>query len=323
MLELSVLLPTLILPGLALLAFYGYFHVIYSYWKKRGVSTPAPLAPFGNFGKSLFFTNPGFQIDQFYNDFKGEKFAGLYSFNRPTLLLMDPELIKDVMVKDFSRFYGRGFPSNEDIEPLQGHLFALSGAKWRNLRIKLTPTFTSGKMRMMFPTLVDTGKHLQEYLQKPASKSEVIEIKDILARYSTDIISSCAFGIKCNSLENPDAEFRVWGRKIFQPTAKGRILGILNFLIPSFTKMFKVNIFPTDVSKYFRAMVKDTVEYREANNIQRKDFMQLMIQLKNKTLGLEEDDPLLKAPTEEINGLASSAPFGKYRKLLFFISLPV
>ena len=69
---------------------------------------------------------------------------------------------------------------------------------------------------------------------------------------------------------------------------------------------------PEDVSFYFRKMVKDTVEYRETNNVHRNDFMQLLIQMKNKTLGAVEEDPLLKMPNDESNGLRSNAPFGEY-----------
>ncbi|KAJ9577526.1 hypothetical protein L9F63_005899 [Diploptera punctata] len=305
----SLLLQVLILPGLALLACYAYYSVVYSYWKKRGVKHPKPIAPFGNFAKGIFYSNPSVIANNLYKELDGEKYGGLYSFNKPILMLRDPELIKEVMVKDFGRFYGRGIAPNEDIEPLQGHLFALSGSKWRNLRVKLTPTFTSGKMKMMFPTMVQTGKELQEYLKTPAGKQEVLEVKDLLARYSTDIIASCAFGIKCNCLKEPNAEFRVWGRKLFQLSLKSRALRFINLLMPSLMRIFKVSLFPQDVSKYFRGMVKDTVEYREANNIHRNDFMQLMIQLKNKTLGIEEDDPLIKMPIKEINGLKSNEPF--------------
>jgi hypothetical protein len=45
--------------------------------------------------------------------------------------------------------------------------------------------------------------------------------------------------------------------------------------------VLKLNVFDPKVSKYFRNMVQDTVNYREKNNIQRNGFMQLLIQLKN------------------------------------------
>lgn len=43
-----------------------------------------------------------------------------------------------------------------------------------------------------------------------------------------------------------------------------------------------MTLVPKQVSDFFMNVVKDTVEYREKNNIDRKDFMQLLIQLKNK-----------------------------------------
>lgn len=49
-------------------------------------------------------------------------------------------------------------------------------------------------------------------------------------------------------------------------------------------------------------VVKDTVEYREKNNVSRKDFMQLLLQLKNKgkieTTNLT-DDELTDGETQE------------------------
>ena len=47
--------------------------------------------------------------------------------------------------------------------------------------------------------------------------------------------------------------------------------------------------FLTVISKYFRNMVEETVNCRERNNITRNDFMQLLIQIKNK-VKLEEDN---------------------------------
>jgi cytochrome P450 family 6 len=287
-----------------------YFRLSFRYWKKRGVPTLRPKVPFGDFNDAVFTRKNSRQIiNEFYKDFDGQRFGGLYTLTKPVLLLRDPELIKAVLLKDFDKFHSRGFVINEKMEPLDGHLVFLSGSKWRNLRVKLSPVFTSGKMKMMFGTLVDCGKELQVCLQEPANNEETIEIKDILARYSTDIIASCAFGIQCNCLKNPDSEFRNWGREVFKPSFKSKLLTNLRFLLPSAGRLFRLSVLPDEVSNYFMNMVKETVEYREKNNVVRNDFMQLMIQLKNKTLGISEEDDI-QLEKLDIDDDMNNVPFG-------------
>jgi len=179
--------------------------------------------------------------------------------------------MKGVLVKDFSSFHDRGVYMNEEIEPLSTHLFSLSGVKWRNLRVKLTPTITSGKLKMMFQRLVECGQELHTCLEKVGETGDVIEIKDILARFTTDVISSCAFGIECNCLKNEVAEFRKWGRKLMEPSLKQIVIRILSGVAPVVLDSFKIPTLDSHVSKYFLSMVQETVEYRETNNVKRKD----------------------------------------------------
>lgn len=279
---------------------YIYIKSSYSYWTKLGIPISNPIVPFGDFFEQVV-KNSSFQIEitKLYKTFEGYRYVGLYGFGKRILLVREIDLIRDILVKDFTHFHDRGINVSERGNPLDQHLFSLTGLKWRNLRVKLTPTFTSGKMKMMFGTMVECGKELKDILLQTARKGEAIEIKDILARYATDIIASCAFGIQCNCLQNPDAEFRVWGRKIFLLTRRTKIFRFLNLLMPSLIRRFGLSFTPTDVSNYFTKMVNETVEYRQKNDIQRNDFMQLMIQLKNKTLVAGDEDVLLRG------GLAS------------------
>jgi len=277
-----------------LAAVYVYFKVSFNYWKRRNVPYAKPTFPFGNFGDMLFRkASIGHLFENIYKELDGEKYGGTYGFTKPAVIFRDPDIIKNVLVKDFSSFHDRGFYVDEELDPLFGHLFLLQGKRWRNLRVKLSPTFTSGKMKMMFQTLVDCGIELRSILEKSASDEEIIEIKDILARYSTDVISSCAFGIQCNSLKNPDAEFRQWGRKAFAPTVRNTIILLTAATFPRLLSMLKVSPLDPKISKYFRNMVEETVNYRERNNITRNDFMQLLIQIKNK-VKLEEDNESLE-----------------------------
>jgi cytochrome P450 family 6 len=276
---------------------YAYFKESFTYWKKRNVPYVAPIFPFGNVADALFFRKPIAHVnEEFYKKLEGEKYGGVFAFTKPIFLFRDPDIIKNVLVKDFFSFHDHARFIDEEIEPLTGHLFLLRGSRWRNLRVKLSPTFTSGKMKMMFQALVDCGHELGSILEKYASNEEVIEIKDILARYSTDIIASCAFGTQCNCLKNPDAEFRQWGRKIFEPSFRNAVTGIFNQLFPKVLSVLRLGPIDPKVSKYFRNMVEDTVNYRERNNITRNDFMQLLIQIKNK-VNLEDENEIL-----EMNG---------------------
>jgi len=116
----------------------------------------------------------------------------------------------------------------------------MSGQPWRNLRVKLTPTFTSGKMKMMYDAMYDTGIQLQGFLEKRTEVTPTIEMKETMAGFTTDVIASCAFGMEINALNNPESEFRVLGKKIFQPSLWYIITGVILFVAPEFGKKLKV-----------------------------------------------------------------------------------
>lgn len=74
------------------------------------------------------------------------------------------------------------------MDPLSAHIFNLSGAKWRNLRVKISPTFTSGKIKGMFNTLLQCADPLREHIDECAQNGSAIDVKEVLAAYTTDVI---------------------------------------------------------------------------------------------------------------------------------------
>jgi cytochrome P450 family 6 len=285
------------LTACVLAVLYVYFKLSTTYWKKRNVPYVAPKFPFGNFADALFNRKSvGDVCEDLYKKLDGEKYIGAYGFAKPMFIIRDPDIIKNILVKDFASFHDRGLLHNEELEPMTGNLFLLPGKKWKNLRVKLSPTFTSGKMKMMFQTIVECGIELGKLLEKSACNEEIIEIKDILARYGTDVISSCAFGIQCNSLKNPDAEVRQQGKIFFDPSIRIRITGVLNRLCPRAMSWLRIDPMDPKASNYFRNTFKEVMIYRERNKITRNDFMQLLIQIKNK-VNLGDETEIL-----EMNG---------------------
>lgn len=143
----SLIFISSILAIVFLLA-YVYAKWTFTFWKRHGIPYIEPEFPFGNvraqFKKILSF---GDQFTVFYNYFKskGYKGGGVYMFVRPVFVPVDMNLIKNILQKDFNSFVNHGVFVNEKADPLTGHLFNLENEKWRYLRTKLTPTFTSGK----------------------------------------------------------------------------------------------------------------------------------------------------------------------------------
>lgn len=160
----------------------------------------------------------------------------------------------------------------------------MRGNQWRRLRAKLTPTFTSGKMKMMFSLMIECAEELRNFLEGPASRTEDLEVKEIMAKFTTDIIGSCVFGLKCNSMKDPDSEFRNMGRKVVEPSLNNVVRRLLGLLLP----ILGIRVVPWEVTQFFISAVRETIKYREQHNIVRNDFMQQLIQLKNQ--GKVQDD---------------------------------
>lgn len=69
---------------------------------------------------------------ELYDQLEPHRFAGVYTLHKPSIMIRDPELIKNILVKDFSHFNDHGFKPAVDVEPLTNHLFSMSG-KFRRL----------------------------------------------------------------------------------------------------------------------------------------------------------------------------------------------
>ncbi|EAT32869.1 AAEL014892-PA [Aedes aegypti] len=262
-----------------------------SFWKDRNFPcTGRAKMIYGDY-KNMNQTEHMQYINQrIYNEFKARKLpiGGTVLFLVPSTVVVDPDLIKAMLVKDFNFFHDRGVYNNPEVDPLTGHLFSLEGQAWRQLRAKLSPTFTSGKMKMMFSTILNVADDLKEFLwEKTESGSTELEMKNVLAGFTTDVIGSCAFGIECNSLRATHCRFREVSRKIFEQSVGQMLWMIVLMLFKGVATKLKLKATPAEVENFFTNMVQETIDHRERNNVQRSDFMNILIQMKNST-NLEE-----------------------------------
>ncbi|KAG4078373.1 hypothetical protein HA402_013083 [Bradysia odoriphaga] len=152
----------------------------------------------------------------------------------------------------------------------------------------MSPTFTSGKLRSMFETVVKCGKTLENYLDRLAVSQKEIEVRDVFARFATNAIASIAFGIEIDCLENPDHDFRKYGKRFFDPTLKNILRLNVGVMSPTISKLFGLRFADKDVGEFMTETVRKNLEYREESGVVRKDLFQLLMQLRN-TGNVQED----------------------------------
>jgi len=295
---------------------YLFLRKKYQYWADRNVVHDKPKWFYGNMkevGSTQTFRDPFYDLYLKYKN--SAPFGGFYLSLRKAAVIFDLELVKNVLIKDFGNFAHRGNYYNESDDPLSAHLFNLDGPKWRKLRTKLTPTFTTGKMKFMFPTVIEVAERfvakLKEILEDPEMQKDEssIEIRELLARFTTDVIGSCAFGLECNSLEDPNAQFRVMGKKVFTERRHGRLVVAFSMAFPELARKLHIKMVHDSVNDFFLQVVRDTVEMREKDNIQRNDFMNLLMDLRktNQIEGLTVEEIAAQAFVFFLAGFETSS----------------
>ncbi|XP_011159731.1 probable cytochrome P450 6a14 [Solenopsis invicta] len=260
---------------------YRYVTADFDYWTSRGINGPKPIPFFGNVAKFMMGKKSlGDMYKEIYVQYPTESVVGVFLRGRPVLLLRDPKYIKQVLIKDFATFIERSTFINDKAEPMSMHLFRLDAVRWRPLRTRLSPTFTSGKLKDMFHLLLNCADYFEKYLDKKVSENGVVECKDLTSKFTVDVIGSCAFGLEMNALKEENNEFQKMGRYIFRANTAIVFKSMLRE-IPWVYKNFGHIFDDHKVTKFITDITRNTIEYRKKNNIRRHDFIDTLIDLKD------------------------------------------
>lgn len=299
-----------------------YIHHVYTFWQRNGFPTLAgSKIPFGAMESVVKRQRSfGMAINDIYQNSR-ERFLGIYLIFRPAILVRDAELARQMLVQDFVSFHDRGTYCDEKNDPYSGNLFNLPGERWKSLRAKLAPSFSSGKIKSMFGTVDDVGNRMLEYLDKTVSEEEgkVIELKELFSKYAIDIIASVIFGLEVNSFVDPNNPLKKVSSILNSPTLTSIVRGTSVFLFPIVQQILVRLRIPDPVAIAMKAMVRQTVEYREKNNYHRKDMMQMLIELRNTgKINLDEEIWKGESVAENLKSMSIDAIAGQ--AFLFFVA---
>ncbi|XP_030788466.1 cytochrome P450 3A5 isoform X3 [Rhinopithecus roxellana] len=249
-------------------------------FKRQGIPGPTPLPFLGNI---LSYRQGIWKFDtecyKKYGKCGGETQDG----QLPVLTITDPDMIKTVLVKECYSVFTNRRPLGP-VGLMKSAISIAEDEEWKRIRSLLSPTFTSGKLKEMFPIIAQYGDVLVRNLRREAEKGKPVTLKDIFGAYSMDVITGTSFGVNIDSLNNPKDPFVESIKKflkfdILDPLFLSIVL--FPFLTPAFEAL-NVSLFPKDamnfLSKSVNRMKKSRLNDKQKHRV---DFLQLMIDSQN------------------------------------------
>lgn len=245
--------------------------VVYGKWthgtfEKMGIPGPKPIMYLGTvsqFGKVYYEADV--RCAQKYG-----KLFGMYEFRTPMLTVMDPDMLKVILVKECFTY----FTNRRGIIP--GDLYDMVSLAeddaWRRIRNVLTPSFSTGRIKEMYKIMTQHSSNMVSSLQPQVQNGEVIRVKDLFGCYSMNVITGCLFGV--NMDPEPLIQF---ASKMLR---KSPLLFIIQACFPVVKPVFKMlglSIFLQESICYLGEIVKMIVADHKRSPEKSGDLLQNMM----------------------------------------------
>lgn len=116
---------------LALLYIYHIFKNSYSFFDRHGIPYIKPTFVFGNAKDWILMKKPLPIVHyELYKKLEPHRFAGVFTGLKASIMVRDPELIRNMLTKDFTHFYDRGLKRDPHVDKLSRNLFAMTGKSY-------------------------------------------------------------------------------------------------------------------------------------------------------------------------------------------------
>ncbi|XP_022110083.1 cytochrome P450 3A29-like [Acanthaster planci] len=227
----------------------------HQYFKRLGI----PVAPYypviGNAHQWLSKGNNNFGEECVR---KYGKVVGIYKFRSPLLYVSDKNIVKRVLVTDFSKF-----PNHWDIPalgfPLDKSLTYMKGQQWKDVRAIMTASFTASKLKQMVGIFNGICDPLLENIANAHVHNKPIDAKKVFLGYALQNISAIFLGLDISCQTNLDHPFvrRIQGA--FSPSLFTLIPILFPWLGPLF-ELMGANIIPKESVAFFKKVIHQSLE---------------------------------------------------------------
>ncbi|KAJ0181465.1 hypothetical protein K1T71_003550 [Dendrolimus kikuchii] len=263
------------------------------YWKKRNV-----VQVNGTLWKFLF---SGRSLSEIYKEIyeeHNESHIGFFLGANPALIIKDLEDIQAVLAGEFHSFYNRGIIQRNPSDILADNiLFIDEFQKWKIIRNKFSPVFTSLRLKTMYVVIEKCAKDFVELIANDTTMND--KPFNALYTYTAASIGASVFGIETvtgkNLMESPFLDM-AW--KCMTPSLKLNLKFCIGNVSPKLFKWLDLKLFG-EHEDFFLNAVKSVLK-RRRNAEKQSDFIDLCLELQKQGTMIDPVSGYRLEPSDEI-----------------------
>ena len=107
----------------------------------------------------------------------------------------------------------------------------------------------------MHPIIINCVKRLENALDKNLEKNSEVEIKQLMANFTIDVIATCAFGTKIDTYNEKKSEFIINAQRAFRGTWRLWVFFLFAFISPKLVQKINFKVIDPAVTDFFRSAV--------------------------------------------------------------------
>ncbi|KAI7815159.1 cytochrome p450 [Rhyzopertha dominica] len=164
-------------------------------------------------------------------------------------------------------------------------------------------------MKILVPLIKESADKMVNYIrdQLESNPSTIVDGKELAAKFTTENIATCAFGVEGKCFEDPNSEFRELGRKMFETSLSRGLQMLLLAISPKIAAKLDIRFIPMPVQKRFKQLISTILEYRRQNNVVRNDFLHIINEVKDGQFMATDADIAGQAADFFVDGFETSS----------------
>ncbi|CAL8112249.1 unnamed protein product [Orchesella dallaii] len=204
---------------------------------------------------------------------------GSYVGKLPHVFVADPDLIRQIFVKDFATHFGDRQDYEFGTDLMNEAIEFKKGEEWKTLRSFLSPLFSTSKLKHMSEVIANCAEEFANDMKAECDEKGRVKLhcRDHFATRLIDMFAQTTLGIRMEDSKNPKNKFAQAFRTLMNEEGEYNWIYSLSLTYPILSRFAPLFSEVTGMlDSTFRSVIKQRIESGSSSS---KDFLDLLCDL--------------------------------------------